>query len=239
MKLLDSIFILLLMILGCKKQEVITIQAPVITGIATTTPISDSITYLALGDSYTIGQSVPTIQSFPYQLSAQLRLNKLTAADPVIIARTGWTTADLKKAITDAALTKKYSFVTLLIGVNNQFQSVSIDSYKSDFDDLINTAVSYAGGNRKHVFVLSIPDYSVTPFALGRDTAAIRTQIDQYNAINLNESNRLGVNYLNITPISREAKTDNTLLADDGLHPSGKMYMLWVQSLLKQVTAGL
>ena len=243
MKLLGSILVALAAIAGCKKQDTaFTATASPPTAVSSAAVSSaDTITYLALGDSYTIGQSVPAIQSFPFQLTSQLRSNKYAVTDPVIIAQTGWTTTDLKRAIVDAALTKKFSFVTLLIGVNNQYQNSDINSYKTNFDDLLNTAIHYANGNKKRVFVLSIPDYSVTPFALnsGRDTANISGQINQYNAINRGESNSLGVNYLNITDISRMAKTDGSLIADDGLHPSGLMYLLWVKELLPVVLTQL
>lgn len=239
MKLLKTtfIFISLSMLNGCKKQEATTIHAFANTAIATAAPVADSLTYLALGDSYTIGQSVPAVQSFPFQLASQLRNNNYYVTDPVIIAQTGWTTADLKRAVSNAALTKKFSFVTLLIGVNNQYQNGDTATYRADFDELVNTSILYANGLRNHVFVLSIPDWSVTPFASisGRNIATINAQINEYNAINESESKRLGVNYLNITDISREAKTDNTLLADDGLHPSGLMYLKWVKGLLPLV----
>lgn len=238
-KLLGSILIALVVIAGCKKQETSAITVPVDAIVAppVNKPADTTLTYLALGDSYTIGQSVPSTQSFPFQLASQLRNNNYYVTDPVIIAQTGWTTADLKRAISNAALTKKFSFVTLLIGVNNQYQNGDTATYRADFDELVNTSILYANGLRNHVFVLSIPDWSVTPFASisRRNIATINAQINEYNAINESESKRLGVNYLNITDISREAKTDNTLLADDGLHPSGLMYLKWVKGLLPLV----
>lgn len=203
------------------------------TGNTTPTTKKDSVTYLALGDSYTIGESVPQQASFPYQLVYQLRNKQIKAAAPVIIARTGWTTADLQSAIAGAALTQKFDFVTLLIGVNNQYQSRSIDEYRTQFKDLLGTAISFAGGNAKHVFVLSIPDWSVTPYAASsaRDIKQIAAEIDQFNEVNLDESQKAGVIYVNITDISRMAATDPSLIAGDGLHPSGRMYQLWVEKI--------
>lgn len=187
--------------------------------------------YLALGDSYTIGQSVDTSQSFPYQLKQQLLSRGYLLNNPKIIATTGWTTADLINGITQARLTQTYDFVTLLIGVNNQYQGMSQSDYRMQFVQLLNSAISFANGNKLRVFVLSIPDYSVTPFASGLNQANIAAQIDQFNAINKDESTKAGVNYLNITDISRMAATDPSLVAVDGLHPSAKMYALWVAQL--------
>jgi lysophospholipase L1-like esterase len=200
---------------------------------------NDSLAYLALGDSYTIGQSVPLVQSFPYQLAAQLNL-QLKVSNPTIIATTGWNTLDLINAINSSGTsTRPYDFTTLLIGVNDQFQGIDPNSYKTTFTNVLNMAIHFVHGNKNRVFVLSIPDYSVTPFAAGQDRAAIATQIDQFNAINKSISVAAGVNYLDITDISRQAATDATLIAPDGLHPSGKMYSLWVQRLAPMVKAQL
>jgi len=215
--------------------------------LQTFTPITDTtkvtnkstLQYLALGDSYTIGQSVDPVQAFPYQLKDRLTAQGYTVADPKIIAVTGWTTTDLINAITQANLTQKYDFVTLLIGVNNQYQGKSQAQYRTEFVQLLNTAIAFANGNKKHVFVLSIPDYSVTPFAQNSDKARIASEIDQFNDINLYESSNAGVNYLNITDISRQAATDPTLIATDGLHPSAKMYSLWVTGLAPMVANNL
>ncbi|MBW4891082.1 SGNH/GDSL hydrolase family protein [Mucilaginibacter sp. HMF5004] len=195
--------------------------------------------YLALGDSYTIGQSVNLSESFPYQLKAQLGQKGYSVADLKIIAVTGWTTANLINAIQQANLTQKYDIVTLLIGVNNQYQGMSQADYRTQFVQLLNTAIGFANGNKMRVFVLSIPDYSVTPFATGYNKTQIATEIDQYNAINKDESTKAGVNYLNITDISRLAATDQSLIAYDGLHPSAKMYGLWVSTLQFMVTPQL
>ncbi len=198
-----------------------------------------ALTYLALGDSYTIGESVPQSQSFPYQLTAQLNTQTKVNA-PDIVAVTGWTTNNLINGINNSGLTNNtYDFVTLLIGVNDQYKGLSQDSYRDRFVILLNTAIKFAKGNKTNVFVISIPDYSVTHYAAGSNTAMIAKEIDEFNAINKAESDKAGVNYLNITDISRQAATDPSLLANDGLHPSGKMYGLWVKKLALMVKTQL
>jgi len=206
---------------------------------ADTTKLKGPYQYLALGDSYTIGQSVDSTQSFPYQLKLQLLSRGYLVNNPKIIATTGWTTNDLINGITQARLTQTYDFVTLLIGVNNQYQGLSQADYRTQFVQLLNSAIGFAKGNKLHVFVLSIPDYSVTPFANGLNQANIAAQINQFNSINQDESTKAGVNYLNVTDISRIAATDPTLVAIDGLHPSGKMYALWDVQLAPLVVAQL
>lgn len=201
----------------------------------TTATNNQSFSYLALGDSYTIGESVPAEQSFPYQLSAELNKLNYKVSEPTIIARTGWTTDELISAIKSRAVTQKFDLVTLLIGVNNQYRHYNIDTYRTEFVQLLNTALTFAKGNAKHVFVVSIPDWGVTPFAAGQDANRIAGEIDAYNAINQQEAAKVGVSYINITPISRVAKTDASLTATDGLHPSGKMYGQWVQLIKEQV----
>ena len=187
--------------------------------------------YLALGDSYTIGQSVQAAERFPYQTNLLLSAQGVTINTPDIIATTGWTTANLINALDANAPAKDYDFVTLLIGVNNQYQGKGIEEYKNEFTILLNRAIQYAGNNKMHVFVLSIPDYSVTPFAKNSDTAAIARQIDAFNLANKNITDQFGVKYIDITPISREAAADAALIATDGLHPSGKQYKRWAELL--------
>lgn len=209
---------------------------PVSPGIDTTTAPStpDSVqvkTYLALGDSYTIGQSVEEAERFPNQTVQLLRDKNININDPEIIAVTGWTTANLINALNLYPPQNNYSFVSLLIGVNNQYQHKSIDEYKTEFTLLLNRAIQYAGNIKKHVFVLSIPDYSVTPFAHGLDPVRISEEIDAFNEINKTASDLAGVSYLDITPISREAANDAGLIAGDGLHPSGKQYKRWAELL--------
>ncbi|MFA6085701.1 SGNH/GDSL hydrolase family protein [Mucilaginibacter sp.] len=195
-------------------------------------------TYLALGDSYSIGESVPAAGSFPYQLTAELIKAKHPVSRPEIIATTGWTTDELIDAINNSDLKdKKYDIVTLLIGVNNQYRGYNQETYRTEFIRLLNTAIAYANGNKKNVFVLSIPDWGVTPYADGRDRSQIGREIDQFNAINKQESQKAGVAYVDITPISKQAANDASLNAEDGLHPSAKMYGLWVKELLPVVEA--
>lgn len=195
-------------------------------------------TYLALGDSYTIGESVEQKESFPYQLADQLRTAGLNLADPRIIATTGWTTGELQVAIKNTqGLNPNYDLVTLLIGVNNQYRGQAIADYQKEFRALLTTALKFAGGNKGHVFVLSIPDWSVTPFAeeSSRSQAVISKEIDSFNEINKKISLDMGVSYTDITPGSRLAATDRSLLAKDGLHPSRKMYAQWVADLLTNI----
>ena len=192
-----------------------------------------SKTYLALGDSYTIGQSVTEPERFPKQTVSLLRSQGIKINDPKIIATTGWTTKNLIDAINTTTLQNNYDVVSLLIGVNNQYQGRSIDEYKTEFTILLNRVIQYAGSKSTHIFVLSIPDYSVTPFASGSDKAKIAAEIGQFNVENKKISTQLGVNYIDITPISRE--NDPSLIASDGLHPSGKQYKRWVDLLTPMI----
>lgn len=193
--------------------------------------------YLALGDSYTIGQSVSAAERFPNQTVLLLRAQGIKINDPQIIATTGWTTKNLIDALNAAQLQNSYDVVSLLIGVNNQYQGKSIEEYKTEFTLLLNRAIQYAGKRATHVFVLSIPDYSVTPFANGSDKARIASEIDQFNSENKRISLQLGVNYLDITAISIEP--DPALIAGDGLHPSGKQYKRWADLLAPLMKAVL
>jgi lysophospholipase L1-like esterase len=231
MKSIQIILIALSTLSGCtKKATSLTTNTSTINN-STIMPANDSLTYLALGDSYTIGESVQQAQSFPYQLTALLSNNGLNVTPPTIIATTGWTTDNLINAISQRDIhSKTYDFVTLLIGVNDQYQGISQGNYQVKFAQVLETAIGFAKGDTSRVFVISIPDYGVTPFGQGRDNV-IGPEIDQFNAINKSISLKAGVHYLNITDISRQAATDLSLIAGDGLHPSVKMYALWVQKL--------
>jgi lysophospholipase L1-like esterase len=182
--------------------------------------------YLALGDSYTIGESVSERERFPIQLGSLLA-EEGYPTNVKIIARTGWTTSELWEGIQSESLDPPYDLVSLLIGVNNQYRGYDSKQYREEFRFLLGKAVEYAGGDGNRVFVFSIPDWGVTPYAAGRDSAQIATEIDLFNSINREEADLAGVHYLDITPISRKAADDPSLIAADGLHPSGSMYARW------------
>lgn len=192
-------------------------------------------TFLALGDSYTIGESVAPENRWPVQLADSLRLRNINLGDPRIIARTGWTTDDLDKAIEEAALPDTYDLVSLLIGVNNQYRGYEFTQYTSEFPDLLRQAIALAGGRNERVIVVSIPDYGVTPFGQSGNPEIIAEELDAYNDFARQVSDSLGVLYFNITPISREAAQESALIADDNLHPSGVMYQRWVSLMLVDV----
>ena len=196
--------------------------------------INRNMKYLALGDSYTIGESVNVNDRWPVQLA-----NKIGIDPPQIIAKTGWTTDELTGALETVKLTPPYDLVSLLIGVNNQYRGRSSEEFRTEFIELLNQAIEYADDNKRRVFVVSIPDWGVMPFAEGRNRKKIAKEIDEFNSIVENESKKAGISFFDITPISRRAKKDKLLVANDGLHPSGKMYAEWVEliypSLLKQL----
>jgi lysophospholipase L1-like esterase len=187
---------------------------------------------LALGDSYTIGEGVPEGEAWPALLATALE-ERGVKLDPLqIIAQTGWTSADLESALDRSALKPPYDLVTLLVGVNDQFQGYPESEYPQRFQRLLERALALTGGERGRVIVISIPDYSVTPFGGAFEPQAIRAALERYNDINRKVATSLGVAHVDITPISREAADDASLLAADHLHPSAKMYREWVQLLL-------
>ncbi len=195
--------------------------------------------YLALGDSYTIGESVAEAERWPIQLVSLLRQEKIEMDDPIIIAKTGWTTGELNAAIDQQQPSDQYDLVSLLIGVNNQYRGYSADDYRSEFAALLKRAIGFAADRPARVIVLSIPDWGVTPFAADRDRSKIAAEIDRFNAINRAETTRSGAHYIDITPISREAVHNRHLIAGDGLHPSGQMYFQWAQLALPIVRVEL
>lgn len=185
-------------------------------------------TFLALGDSYTIGEAVPESGRWPEQLVRNLRTKGIQIRDPEIIATTGWTTDELLEAIEHQSPSKDYDLVSLLIGVNNQYRGYSLETFRNEFKALLELAISFAGGEKEKVVVLSIPDYGVTPFAADKNPEKIAFELDQYNRKKQEIAERMGVNWFDITPISRNAKLDSSLLTGDLLHPSAKMYQEWV-----------
>lgn len=201
-------------------------------------PSTATTTYLALGDSYTIGESVRTDQRWPVRLAAVLNLDSsISIADPKIIARTGWTTDELGAAIVQQDPPSDYDIVSLLIGVNNQYRGYPFKQYEDEFVELLNTAVIKAKGRSDKVFVVSIPDYGITPFAenQGLDPQKIGSELDAYNNYAKEICAQRGIAFFDITPISREAVNDGSLVATDGLHPSAKMYAQWVNLMQGRV----
>ncbi|OYT72208.1 MAG: lysophospholipase [Chloracidobacterium sp. CP2_5A] len=193
--------------------------------------------YLALGDSYTIGEGVAEKERFPEQLCAVLRQRGRDVDAPRLIARTGWTTDELAAAITADQPPGTFDFVTLLIGVNDQYRGRAPEAYRLLFRALLKQAVSFAGGDARRVMVISIPDWCATPFAAGQGRSSEGALIDQFNAVNRAEALAVGAPYADVTEISRRAARDRSLLAQDGLHPSGQMYALWVEVILPLVPA--
>jgi lysophospholipase L1-like esterase len=173
------------------------------------------------------------------QLAGLLRTDGLDVADPVIIARTGWTTADLSAGIDQAKPQGRFDLVTLLIGVNNQYRGLSPQAYRTEVAALLRRAVGFAGGEPKRVIVLSIPDWGVTPFAAGQDRMRIAGEIDNFNAINRAETEKAGARYVDVTPGSRRAVSEPDLIAGDGLHPSGRMYGEWARLARPEAKAAL
>jgi lysophospholipase L1-like esterase len=195
--------------------------------------IQDTLHFLALGDSYTIGQSVPMNDRWPSQLATELTNEGYNIAEVKFIAQTGWRTDNLQNAIEEQKPLTGFNMVSLLIGVNNQYQGGNTTTYYSEFDNLIKTALLLASNKPEHVFVLSIPDYAYTPY--GGGSSVISNQIDQFNSVNKIITESYGVTYIDITPISRMGLLHPELVAADGLHPSGIMYGMWVQEILKNV----
>jgi len=188
--------------------------------------------YLALGDSYTIGESVTEDARWPVQLAARLANAGVAVAPPEIVARTGWTTDELETAIDAARPRGPYDLVTLLIGVNDQYRGRELGEYRRRLDSLLVRARSLAGGDAERVILLSIPDWGVTPFAAGRDRAEISRAIDRFNQAGRAEAATAGVHWVDVTPASRRAASEPDLIASDGLHPSHAMYAAWVELVL-------
>jgi len=198
--------------------------------------VSPELRFLALGDSYTIGEGVADAERWPNQLAARLHL-----AAPEVIARTGWTTDELAAAMDAYAFAPPYALVTLLVGVNNQYRNRDLANYRAEFTQLLRRAIMLAAGTPQHVLVVSIPDWSVTPFARasGRDLAQVAREIDAFNAAKAQIAAALHAGYADVTAISRDRGGDAEMLVDDDLHPSAAMYTRWLEAILPAASRAL
>jgi len=221
------------MLMACSKADSTNVN-PINPG--TTNNFTDSINYLALGDSYTIGTSVDAVDSYPNQTFQLLKGAKFTMNSVQIIAKNGWTADDLKNGLASADKKSMYQIVSLLIGVNNQYQGRSIKDFETAFVSVLQSAILLTGNKSKRVFVISIPDWGITPFASGRDRKEIATEIDNYNLICEKNAKLYGANYINITDAYRLEGFKPDYLSYDGLHPSKLEYNKWAIKLTQQIT---
>ena len=217
---------------SCSKKTV----SPTVSVPPTITPVK---TYLALGDSYTIGQSVAANERFPAQTVSLLKQQGINMTDPVYIAQTGWTTANLQSAIASQNPPATFDVVSLLIGVNDQYQGMDTSGYALRFTQLLEKAIQLTGGKKSNVFVLSIPDYSATPFVAAVNKSKVSMEIDWFNDINKRITATYNVSYTDITPSTREAASNAALVANDNLHPSGLEYKKWAEMLAPKMSAVL
>lgn len=239
--------ILSVFLLSCTSDEnapaPVTTTPPVVDPPVTPKPpIAASLNYLALGDSYTIGQSVCATCRFPEQLKASLTAMYSSTISLKIIATTGWTTADLLSAIESQKPESNYDLVTLLIGVNNQYQHKNFSLYEKQFPELVNKAIMLAKGDRKKVVVISIPDYAYTPYGkslAGDQSNKISAEITQYNNFAENYCNNNQVAFVSITEITREGLNNPSLVASDGLHPSENAYKMFVDKMMPKIRTAL
>ncbi|MCK9519202.1 MAG: SGNH/GDSL hydrolase family protein [Dehalococcoidia bacterium] len=195
--------------------------------------------YLALGDSYTIGEGVEASERWPAQLAAMLRERGAGAGEPEVLAQTGWTTDELDAAIDAAAPRGPFELVSLLIGVNNQYRGRPVEEYREEFRTLLQRTITFAGGDARRVFVMSIPDWGVTPFAEGRDRKRIAAEIDAFNLVARDEAKAAGVAYIEVTAFTREIGGDESYLVADRLHYSGKAYRVFAEAALPTALAAL
>lgn len=223
MKYFLSCFLLILLI-SCKENEpenIVVVE-------------EDALRFLALGDSYTIGESVEPAMRWPVQLAERLREAGFAIEDPRIIATTGWTTQDLLKAMDNQLNNEKFDLVSVLIGVNNQYQGKSIEAYEEDLREIFERAIKHSENGAEGVFALSIPDYGATPFGASEEEE-IGRELDEFNRVFEEVANSYNIPFFNITPISRRAKEEPELIASDNLHPSGEMYRQWVELIFNDV----
>lgn len=190
---------------------------------------NNKVHFLALGDSYTIGESVEESMRWPNILAHTLGKINFAFEKPTIVAKTGWTTSELANTLLEENISSNYDVVSLLIGVNNQYRGYPIEQYKREFTSLLEQAIIYAGGKSEKVFVVSIPNYGVTPFGIKKGEDKIRQELLTYDAIADSIAATFSIPFVNITPISENAKQDPSLIASDQLHPSAKQYQQWVE----------
>ena len=231
MKLFKALIISITLLSGCSRTD---------EPDATYNPGSNEsgAKFLALGDSYTIGQSVTAEERWPVLLVKSMKNAGIRFRAPDIIATTGWTTRDLIFSVDNAKPATDYDLVSLMIGVNNQFQGRSIEEYQKEFSTLLTKSITLAGGNPDHVFVLSIPDWGVTPYG-DSDRAGIAKEIDAFNLVAKEACDKAKVRFIDITPISRKALNDPSMLARDNLHFSGKMHQLWVDTVFPLIKSSI
>lgn len=231
-------------VVACKKEELPPEPMMPPVGMPDSMPLPptpvptlyDSLKYLALGDSYTIGQSVNFNQRFPIQLQQRLKLDSIPIDTTVIIAQTGWRTNQLQAAINAQDPDLDFTLVSVLIGVNNQFQGLPVSQYEVELEAILNNAIQHAGGQKERVFVVSIPDWSYTPFGRNFGNPQQTTlEIDEFNAVKAEVCDRVGLTLYNITEISREGIDNPELVASDGLHPSGEQYSRWVDVFYEDI----
>ena len=231
MKISGFLFLLLCLLSGCNSS----------TGEKETSEAQDRddhvpITYLALGDSYTIGESVEAKIRWPVQMVERLRERGVAIENGKIVAQTGWTTGDLLQAMEQELGKEKYDLVSILIGVNNQYQGRSIEEYEEELNQIFTRAINFSAHGKTGVFVVSIPDYGVTPFGASNEEE-ISQEIEEFNTVFKKVADEYELDFYNITPISKRAKNEPELIAGDGLHPSGEMYRLWVEEIIDEVAA--
>ncbi len=190
--------------------------------------------YLALGDSYTYGEKVPPIYSFPYQLVQELRAQNVAVEAPEVVAMTAWTSADLRQHLESYNTLKNYNLCSLLIGVNNQYRGMPIDTFRQDLDKLTDFALQKVEQNSTAVLLLSIPDWGLTPYNKDRNKAEVSQEIDLYNEIIKQKSQEIDCLFVDICSLSREHADQAVYLVDDGLHPSAEAYKSWVNKILTQ-----
>lgn len=192
---------------------------------------------LCLGDSYTIGESVSVFENFPYQAVQMMRRKHIPFHAPEIVAQTGWTSFELADYLINHQFNDSYDFVTLLVGVNNQYRGLDVKDYAEDFEFLLRKAIHYAAGKASHVCVLSIPDWGATPFAHSKNSASIGAAIDEFNKVNEALAFKYGSHYLSITEATRKVPAEPQLLAKDGLHYSAGMYAVWATEIAHWMAA--